>query len=52
MTFSSGSGANMTITGATLDINIDMIGNQNLLFGPVVADSSDYDLILTGDLMK
>ena len=47
--FSSGSGANMTITGATLDINIDMIGNQNLLFGPVVADSSDYDLILTGD---
>lgn len=47
--FSSGSGANMTITGTTLDINIDMIGNQNLLFGPVVADSSDYDLILTGD---
>ena len=47
--FSSGSGANMTITGATLDINIDMIGNQNILFGPVVADSSDYDLIMTGD---
>ena len=47
--YSSGSGTNMTITGATLDINIDMIGNQNLLFGPVVADSSDYDLIITGD---
>ena len=47
--YSSGSGTAMTITGATLDINIDMIGNQNLLFGPVVADSSDYDLILTGD---
>ena len=47
--FSSGSGSNMTITGSGLDINIDMIGNQNLLFGPVVADNSDYDLILTGD---
>ena len=47
--YSSGSGSAMTITGATLDINIDMIGNQNLLFGPVVADSSDYDLIMTGD---
>ena len=47
--YSSGSGTAMTITGATLDINLDMIGNQNLLFGPLVADSSDYDLILTGD---
>ena len=47
--YSSGSGANMTIAGVSLDINIDMIGNQNLLFGPVDADSSDYDLIMTGD---
>jgi len=47
--FSSGSGANMTITGITLDFNIDMIGNQNLLFGPLVADTSDYTLLMTGD---
>ncbi len=47
--FSSGSGANMTITGVTLDFNIDMIGNQNLLFGPVVADTSDYTILMTGD---
>ena len=47
--FSSGSGANMTITGITLDFNIDMIGNQNLLFGPVVADTSDYLILMTGD---
>jgi hypothetical protein len=47
--FSSGSGANMTITGVTLDFNIDMIGNQNLLFGPVVADTSDYLVLMTGD---
>ena len=39
----------MSITGQSLDINLDMIGNQNILFGPVIADSSDYDLILTGD---
>jgi len=47
--FSSGSGSNMTITGVTLDFNIDMIGNQNLLFGTVVADTSDYTLLMTGD---
>ena len=47
--FSSGSGSNMEITGSGLDINIDMIGNQNLLFGPVASDNSDYDLILTVD---
>ena len=47
--FSSGSGANMTITGITLDFNIDMIGNQNLLFGPLVADTSDYLVLMTGD---
>ena len=47
--YSSGSGAAMTIAGVSLDINIDMIGNQNLLFGPVDADSGDYDLIMTGD---
>jgi len=47
--FSSGSGSNMTITGVTLDFNIDMIGNKNLLFGPLVADTSNYTLLMTGD---
>jgi hypothetical protein len=47
--FSSGSGSNMTITGVTLDFNIDMIGNKNLLFGPLIADTSDYTILMTGD---
>ena len=47
--FSSGSGSNMTITGVTLDFNIDMIGNKNLLFGPLVADTSNYTILMTGD---
>jgi|TARA_B100001094_G_scaffold16324_1_gene14040 hypothetical protein len=47
--FSSGSGSNMTITGVTLDFNIDMIGNKNLLFGPLVADTSNYAISMTGD---
>jgi hypothetical protein len=47
--FSSGTGSNMTITGATLNFDIDMVGDQNLLFGPVVATNSTYDLLLTGD---
>ena len=47
--FSDGSGDNMTITGVTLDFNIDMIGNQNLLYGPLDADSSNYTILMTGD---
>ena len=47
--FSSGSGSNMTITGITLDFNIDMIGNQNLIYGPLDADSSNYTILMTGD---
>jgi|TARA_R110001592_G_scaffold245520_4_gene506930 hypothetical protein len=46
--FSSG-GSNMTITGASLGFNIDMIGDQNKLFGPVVATNSTYDMIITGN---
>jgi len=47
--YSSGDGSNMTITGATLDFDIDMIGDQNKLFVPVVATNSTYDILLTGD---
>jgi len=46
--FSSSSSA-MVITGSTLTFNIDQIGNQNLLFGPLIADSSTYNLLFTGD---
>lgn len=49
--FSSSSSA-MPITGATLNFNIDQIGNQNLLFGPLTADSSTYNLLFTGDSNK
>jgi hypothetical protein len=46
--FSSSSSA-MTITGSSLYINIDQIGNENLLFGPVAADSSTYNLFYDGN---
>ena len=49
--FSSSSSA-MVITGSTLNFNIDQIGNQNLLFGPLIADSSTYNLLFTGDSNK
>ena len=39
----------MPITGSTLNFNIDQIGNENLLFGSVVASSSTYNLLWTGD---
>lgn len=37
------------ITGSSLNFDIDQIGNENLLFGEVTADSSTYNLIWTGD---
>jgi len=46
--FSNGS-APMTIVGASLTFNIDQIGNENLLFGPLEADNSSYTLEWTGD---
>ena len=46
---SSGSLSSMTLTGATLDFDIDMIGNQNILFGPFEADSYNLILNVTGD---
>ena len=39
----------MVITGTTLTIDIDQIGNQNKLLGPLIADTSDFDLSFTGD---
>ncbi len=46
--FSSGSSA-MSITGSSLEFDLDFVGNQNILFGPVKADSSIYKLDFTGD---
>lgn len=46
--FASGSSA-MPITGTTLTFNIDQIGNENLLFGKFVGDSSTANLLWTGD---
>ena len=46
--FSSGSSA-MVITGSSLEFDLDFAGNQNILFGPVKADSSVYKLDFTGD---
>ena len=46
--FSSSSSA-MTINGSSLNINIDKIGKEHLLFGPVAADSSTYNLLFTGN---
>ena len=47
--FSSGSGSAMAITGSSLEFDLDFAGNQNILFGPVTADSSYYKLDFTGD---
>ncbi len=49
---SSGSISAMLITGTTLEFDLDFTGNQNALFGPVVADSSKYTLTFTGDSNK
>ena len=46
---SSGTLATMNITGSTLEFDLDFTGNQNVLFGPVIADSSYYKLDFTGD---
>ncbi len=45
----SGSADYMDITGASLTFDLDFTGNQNLLFGAIVADSSSYTVNFTGD---
>ena len=49
---SGGSLSAMAITGSSLEFDLDFTGNQNVLFGPVVADSSYYKLDFTGDSNK
>ena len=45
----SSSGSDMTITGSSLTFDLDMIGNENLIFGPIEMDSSSLTFTLTGD---
>lgn len=45
----SSSAADMVITGSSLTFDIDQIGNSNLLYGPVVSDSSSFTTTFTGD---
>ncbi|HAW04439.1 MAG TPA: hypothetical protein DCW83_07110, partial [Saprospirales bacterium] len=45
----SSSGSDMTIVGSGLTFDIDMIGNQNLIYGPIDMNSSDLTFTLTGD---
>ena len=46
---SGGTLSSMAITGTTLEFDLDFTGDQNILFGPVIADSSYYKLNFTGD---
>ena len=46
--FSSSSSA-MPITGSSLTFNTDQIGNENLLFGTYIGDSTTANLLWTGD---
>ena len=45
----SGTPDYMTITGSSLTFDLDFIGNQNILYGPLVADSSNFNMSFTGD---
>ena len=47
--FSNGSPGTMSIVGSSLTFDLDFLGNQNLLYGPLTADSSTYNLSFTGD---
>jgi len=39
----------MVVTGSSLTFDIDQIGDQNILFGSVTADTSNYVTSFTGD---
>ena len=48
-TISSGlCASDMVITGTTNNLNFDMIGNLNQVFGPMILDQSTYSVNLTG----
>jgi len=41
--------SDMVITGSSLTFDIDMIGNQNIIYGPLISDTSDFTISFTGD---
>lgn len=41
--------SDLSITGSTLNINLDQVGNSNKFYGAITADSSTYDWTFTGD---
>jgi hypothetical protein len=45
-------GSDMVITGSSLNIDIDQIGNNNNFFGAMTTSSSTMDWLLTGDSNK
>ena len=45
----SSSGSDMTIVGSSLTFDIDMVGNQNLIYGPLDLNSSSLTFSLLGD---
>lgn len=42
----------LVITGSTLTIDLDQIGNSNKFFGAITSDSSTLDFLFTGDTNK
>lgn len=42
----------LVITGSTLTIDLDQVGNSNRFFGAITSDSSTLDFLFTGDTNK
>ena len=42
-------GTDLVITGSSLTIDIDQIGNSNNFYGPITADNATLDWLFTGD---
>ena len=45
----SASATAMSIVGTSLTFNIDQVGDENVIFGALDADTSSYTLAFTGD---
>jgi hypothetical protein len=42
-------GTDLVITGSSLTIDVDQIGNSNNFYGPITADNATLDWLFTGD---
>lgn len=45
-------GSDLVITGSTLNIDLDQVGNNNNFYGAITADSFTFDWTFTGDSNK